>query len=100
MTVIVIFLVLMLLLGCSRGLLARAWRSGRTPVRWPLREAPVGRIAGAERGDLPAEEAEQLIVAGRLAGVLDRCEYRDMIAQLAGIDEACSPLRVPELRDE
>jgi hypothetical protein len=51
-------------------------------------------------GDLSAEEAEQLIVAGRLTGVLERREYRDLIAQLAGMDEARSPLRVPEIPGE
>jgi hypothetical protein len=45
-------------------------------------------------------EAEQLLVAGRLAGVVEQREYQDMIAQLAGMDEARSPLRVPEIPGE
>ena len=100
MTVIVIFLVLFVLPWCSRGLLARARRSRKPPARRPSRKAPAGRVVSTVHGDLPAEEAEQLIVAGRLAGVLERREYRDMIAQLADMDEARSPLRVPEIPGE
>jgi hypothetical protein len=106
MTVVVIFFfVVMPLLGMllfrrSRSAGARPRRSGRPPVRRVTREAPAGRIASTERGDLSAEEVEQLIVDGRLTGVLDRWEYRDLIAQLADVDEARSPLRVPGLRDE
>ncbi|WP_329561532.1 hypothetical protein [Kitasatospora sp. NBC_01266] len=49
---------------------------------------------------LSREEAECLLAAGLLAGLIAREEYRDSLACLARADEVRSPLSVPSLRRE
>ncbi|MFH9347950.1 hypothetical protein [Kitasatospora sp. NPDC017646] len=42
------------------------------------------------------EEAERLITAALLGGLIDRAEYRDHLALLAEVEDARSPLRLPQ----
>ncbi|MFD8703412.1 hypothetical protein ACFV1W_12400 [Kitasatospora sp. NPDC059648] len=60
------------------------------------------RPARTERAECSAtrpmvtwEEAERLVTAALLAGLIDRSEYRDHLALLAEVEDAHSPLRLP-----
>jgi len=55
--------------------------------------------ASVRRIEITWEEAEQLLTAGLLAGLIEQVDYQDNLELLARADDARSPLQVPPLHD-
>jgi hypothetical protein len=87
------------------ALIRNLWRSAvlhrkpdastaRTTNRFVPTEAPVG---SAQRTTITWEEAELLITATLLSGLIDRSEYRESLTVLAQAEDSRSPLRPPAI---
>lgn len=76
----------------SEGWWAR-WRQHRRAIR--------GYVWEADATDAFVdilEDAEGVLAAGRIAGVLPRDEYHDQMRRVAQIDDDRRPVRVPQTR--
>lgn len=92
-------LLLTLVPVCSRMLFHWLRRSGPGPAEKSGR-AKRTVVDSTLRGGIPAEEAERLIVTGRMTAMLAPGEYQDLMAQLADLDEERSTVWVPESHGE
>ncbi|MFI6117695.1 hypothetical protein [Kitasatospora sp. NPDC051164] len=76
-----------ILVGAARGRPYRGTGARSTP-------------AGDRVAEFTREEAECLLAADLLSGLIEREEYQDSLAALARADDARSPLSVPSLHGE
>jgi hypothetical protein len=70
--------------------------TARETTRREQGRAPIEQRSAPLPDRHPEEEAERLIVTGRLIGMLERGEYQAMMARLARLDEARCQVLVPE----
>lgn len=87
------------------SLMRRAKGLARLVADWFRPKAPAHRGQRTEERDQPTErvvmvtpeEAEQLLAAGLLAGLVGQAEYQDGLELVARADHERNPLEVPSL---
>ncbi|WP_344439711.1 hypothetical protein [Kitasatospora nipponensis] len=85
------------LVAGSVRLVARWLRPGQPPGSGQRTDARERRVDPP--GAVTWEEAELLLTAGLLAGLVGQADYQDGLELLACADDERSPLEVPSLRE-
>ncbi|NUU20611.1 MAG: hypothetical protein HOV68_03705 [Streptomycetaceae bacterium] len=68
---------------------------------WRFRRSPRGFVWQADGGDAfvdVLEDAEGVVAASRVIGVMSREEYHEQMQRVARIDQERRPVRVPQTR--